>query len=156
MRKLIIVYVALIVAVIILAVFRAGIASILPFGGPKAEAQIGNQKVKIEVAKTPDAMEKGLSKRNSLPKDRGMLFIFKEKGKYEFWMRDMRFPLDIVYISDTTVVDVLENVPHKINDSPNLIKYAPKEAANYVLEVNAGRAKELGIKEGTTITFKGL
>ncbi|MBI4092025.1 MAG: DUF192 domain-containing protein [Candidatus Levybacteria bacterium] len=155
MKKLIAVYIALIIAVILLAVARTGGNFSLPnpFGG-NTEAQVGDKKINLILAKSDKDRVKGLSGRNNLAEDQGMLFIFEKKGKYGFWMRDMKFPLDIIYIDDNTVVYLVENVPAGAQ-APNLTIYVPDTDANRVLELNAGGAKKYGIKKGTKITFKG-
>jgi uncharacterized membrane protein (UPF0127 family) len=152
MRKLIIAYVVLIIAVILLAIVRTeGNFSLPnPFGG-NAEAQVGDKKIKLLVAKSDKDRQKGLSGRNSLPEDQGMLFVFEKKGKHGFWMRDMKFPLDIIFIDDNTVVHIVENAP-----AGDLRIYTPDTEVNRVLELNAGGAKKYGIKEGTKITFRGI
>ena len=156
MKKLIIVYVVLIIAVILLAVVRTGGNFPLPnpFKG-NAEAQVGDKKINLILAKSDKDRMKGLSGRNSLPEDQGMLFIFEKKGKYGFWMRDMKFPLDIIYMDDNTVVYLVENASAGAQ-APNLTIYTPDTEANRVLELNAGGAKKYGIKKGTKITFKGI
>jgi uncharacterized membrane protein (UPF0127 family) len=156
MKKLIIVYVVLIVAVILLAVTRAGgnLLSLLPL--KQATAEIGESKINLIVAKSDEDRIKGLSGRQSLDKNQGMLFVFDKKDKYSFWMKGMNFPLDIIYIDNTRVVDLFENVPNKIDNAPNLTHYIPSTPANYVLEVNAGEAKRLNIKKGTELTLKGI
>lgn len=156
MKKLIAVYVALIIAVILLAVARTGgnFSIPNPFRG-SAEAKIGDKKINLILAKSDKDRMKGLSGRNNLAEDQGMLFIFEKKGKYGFWMRDMKFPIDIIYIDDKTVVYLVESAPAG-SQAPNLTVYAPDTDVNRVLELNAGGAKKYGIKKGTKITFKGI
>lgn len=156
MKKLIAVYVILIIAVMLLAVVRTGGNFSLPnpFKG-NAEAQIGDKKINLLLAKSEKDRMKGLSGRNNLPEDQGMLFIFEKKGKYGFWMRDMKFPIDIIYIDNNTVVYLVENAPSGAQ-APNLTVYTPDSEANRVLELNAGGAKKYGIKKGTKITFAGI
>lgn len=155
MKKLILVYVVLIIAVILLAITRAGnIASILPFG-KTASAQIGKNKINLIVAKNDKDRIKGLSGRKNLGENEGMLFVFEKKDKHGFWMKEMLFPIDIIYIDDDTVVYIVENAPSRAQ-APNLTIYTPPEPANYVLETNAGIAKKFNIKKGTKITFKGI
>ena len=99
MKKLIIVYVVIIVLVIIFAIMRAGgnLGSLIPTFGPKATATTNGKEIKIILAKSDSEKTKGLSGRKDLPKDQGMLFIFDHKDKYGFWMKDMKFPIDIIY-----------------------------------------------------------
>ena len=156
MKKLIAVYVVLIIAVVLLAVVRTGGNFSLPnpFKG-NAEAQVGDKKINLILAKSDKDRMKGLSGRNSLPEDQGMLFIFEKKGKYGFWRRDMKFPIDIIYIDDNTVVYLVENASVGAQ-APNLTVYTPDTDVNRVLELNAGGAKKYGIKKGAKITFKDI
>jgi len=159
MKKLIIVYIVLIVAVILLAVVRGGgnLLSFIPVigGGTSATAEVGGNTLKLIVAKSEQDRMKGLSGRKSLPQDTGMLFVFEKKDRPGFWMKDMMFPIDIIYIDDTKVVYVVRNAPSSVQ-SPNLTVYRPESIANYVLEVNAGVADKLKIKEGTTIKLTNV
>lgn len=155
MKKIILVYIVLIIAVILLAITRAGnIASILPFG-KAATAEIGGNKINLIVAKSDQDRIKGLSGRKNLAENEGMLFVFEKKDKHGFWMKGMLFPIDIIFIDDDTVVYVVESAPSSAQ-SPNLTIYSPPEVVNYVLETNAGIAKKFNIKKGTKITFKGI
>ena len=156
MRKLIAVYVLLIVAVILLAIFRTGgnISLPNPFKG-SAQAQIGDKKIKLILAKSDKDRMKGLSGRNSLPEDQGMLFIFEKKGTYGFWMRDMKFNIDIIFIDDNKVVNIVENAPSSAQ-APNLTVYHPDSPVNRVLELNAGGAKKYDIKKGAKLNFTGI
>ncbi len=156
MKKLIIVYVVLIIAVILLFVVKTGgnPLSFINFGS-KATAEVGKNKVNLILAKTESERKKGLSGRKSLPQDQGMLFKFDSKAKYGFWMKDMLFPIDIIWLDDNTVVYVVKNAAPP-TQAPALVVYYPSKDANYVLELNAGQADKFGIKEGTTIKFTGV
>jgi uncharacterized membrane protein (UPF0127 family) len=81
----------------------------------------------------------------------GMLFIFQQKEQPEFWMKDMKFPLDIIFINDDTVTDITKNA--KPNDSPNRPRYKPTTNINYVLEVNAGDTDKKKIQVGDKVTI---
>jgi uncharacterized membrane protein (UPF0127 family) len=156
MRKLVIVYIVLIVAVILLAVFKAGgsLPSI-PFIG-KSEAEVNGKKIDLMLAKSVEQRMKGLSGREKLDENQGMLFIFDKKDKFSFWMRGMKFPIDIIYLDDDNVVYIVENAAVPENDTEVPQRYTPDKPSNRVLEINAGKAKELGIKVGTKINFKGI
>jgi len=166
MKKIIFLYLFLVLAVIALAVVKfTGIVSLFPGNSKsKPEAIINSAVFKIEIAKEAAAKEKGLSKRKSLDKDSGLLFIFDQKAKHQFWMKDMLFPIDIIYIAKTstdsittgTIVDIVENAKIPAKDTPpsSLEIYQPQKDADLVLEINAGLAKEKGIKIGDTVTLK--
>jgi uncharacterized membrane protein (UPF0127 family) len=85
-----------------------------------------------------------------------MLFIFETADQYSFWMKDMRFPLDLVWLSaDCVVVDITKGAPppepgQGLADLPT---YRPAEPAQYVLEINAGEAESAGIRIGDPVEF---
>src|SRR4051812_21812815 len=104
MKKLILVYVVLIIAVILLAVVKAGgkLPSFSFF--QKSEASVNDKKISLILAKSEKEKVKGLSGRKSIKDNEGMLFVFDKKDKYPFWMKGMQFPIDIIYIDDNRVV----------------------------------------------------
>ncbi len=119
-------------------------------------ATINNHKIKLIVAKNGEEQEIGLSKYSLLPKDEGMIFPFKSAGKYRFWMKNMKFPIDIVYIKNKKVVTVFENAQPPKNKAENPPIYEPTETADTVLEINAGLSKEYGIKKGAEIKYENF
>jgi len=116
----------------------------------KNTIDINGHILNIELAQTDQEKSKGLSGRKSLPDNSGMLFIFKEKSYPSFWMYDMNFPLDFIWISDETVVDITKDVanPDKGTKDSQLTLYSPIHPVNYVLEVNAGYCDKMGIEIG--------
>ena len=102
------------------------------------------------VASTSDQQALGLGQRDSLPADEGMLFPFANPGQYGFWMKDMRFSLDMVWIgTDKRVVDVSREVSP--STYPDVI-YPPSDVS-YVLELNAHSAEGFGIATSTKLVF---
>lgn len=115
------------------------------------EVQIREGLVKVEVVDTPATRERGLSGRPSLAKNEGMLFIFPIEDVYPFWMKDMLFPIDIIWISkERVVVDIVPDL------SPDTYPtaFSPHGSALYVLETAAGFAKEHSIQVGDRVLFK--
>ncbi len=112
--------------------------------------KIRDRVFKIELAVTDAEKEKGLGYRDTLPADSGMLFLFRDKTQYSFWMKGMRFPLDIIWILDDTIVDITHNAP--VATGTEMPSYIPKSAVNKVLEINAGLAGKYGIQIGDTVT----
>lgn len=111
---------------------------------------VGTTPLLVEVANTDAERQQGLSDRASLPQRRGMLFIFANPGNYGFWMKDMRFAIDIVWIDAAgVVVTIADNV------SPDTYpqSYHSTAPAQYVLEVPAGFAKKQGIALGTKVVI---
>ena len=118
--------------------------------GPKL--QINNQVFTIELALTEPQQRQGLSGREMLPENHGMLFVYPGKNMYSFWMKDMKFALDFIWIDDTTVVDITKNVlPPTITG--NTLTVMPNQQVNRILELNAGTVDRVGIKKGDTVTF---
>jgi len=102
----------------------------------------------VEVADTPEKRTQGLSGRESVPDDYGMLFIFDENAKHGFWMKDMRAPIDIIWIAENSVIVHIE---HEVEPSTYPNVFTPQAPALYVLETKAGYAKEHGWSEGMSV-----
>jgi uncharacterized membrane protein (UPF0127 family) len=84
--------------------------------------------------------------------NQAMLFAFKQPGQYAFWMKDMKFPIDMVWIgADSKVVGYYNNISP--STYPDKFENETSRPAKYVLEIKALRAKELGIKLGTPVSF---
>ena len=105
------------------------------------------QRFTVELAETQEKQALGLMFRDSLPDDHGMLFVFPSEGLRRFWMKNTRIPLDIMYFDgDLKLVSVSENVqPCR---TPHCPSYPSTGPARYVLELNAGKAAELGLQPG--------
>ncbi len=109
--------------------------------------------IKVEVADTSQKRSLGLGKRLGLEKEWGMLFVFKNRKKHSFWMKDMNFALDIVWLDNFRIIYIHRNVqPVKVGEK--LIIIEPPEPANFVLEVAAGLSSELGLKKGDRLEYK--
>lgn len=124
---------------------------------PQTEiVKIGKATLKVEIADTPEKRGKGLSGRENLATDSGMLFLFNNPDIQRFWMKDMRIPLDIIWIRDNKVVDLLNNIaPPKPNTrDQDLTIYQPREAVDKVLEVNGGFINFFNVHLGDTIEVK--
>ncbi len=100
---------------------------------------------RVEVARTPEEAARGLMFRSELPAGRGMLFVFENEAARVFWMKNVSFPLDLVWMNqDLEVVGVTLAVPPCARDPcPRFASPAP---VKFVLEVNAGEAS--GLKLG--------
>lgn len=97
--------------------------------------EIGGKTIIIELADTPAERERGLSGKESLPEGHGLLFIFDKPDLYGFWMKEMNFPIDVVWLDESmVVVDIEKNVTP---DSFPHIFYPPRPV-KYVLETNVG------------------
>lgn len=115
---------------------------------------LNGHQIKVEIADTPAKQARGLSGRESLAENFGMLFIFFEPKVQRFWMKDMKFPIDIIWISQTAdgdrVVGFVENAPVPVSEN-NLEIFSSPENVDKVLEINAGLVKKWGIKVGDKI-----
>lgn len=112
------------------------------------KAVINGQELKLEIASTDAERKLGLGGREGICQNCGMLFLFSQKGQYNFWMKDMRFPLDIVWILDDKVVYFEKNVD---SDFSGILR--PQTEADKVLELNTGKAQELNLKIGDQINL---
>ena len=102
------------------------------------------------VADTDQLREKGLGDRLSLEKNSGMLFFFDQPATYGFWMKDMNFPIDIIWVDgQKKVVGVAPAVP--TSTYPSI--FSPPSAISFVLEVNSGSAARFGIVTGIRLTW---
>ncbi len=130
-------------------------ASPSPTPTPRGPAVvIGSTVFDAELAIAPAERVKGLSGRDSLPPQTGMLFIFETGEATAFWMRGMRFPLDFVWISkDCAVADITHHAPAPENDSTDLPTYESAAQAAYNFEINAGEAEKYGIEVGDPVLF---
>lgn len=125
----------------------------LPASPAFKQVTINGNTLKVEVADTQAKRNKGLSGRDSLASDSGMLFIFQSTDKHSFWMKSIKFPLDFIWIRNNIVVDFLQNTqpPQPNQQDLALTVYAPKVPVDMVLEVNAGIINKFNMKEGDSI-----
>ena len=112
--------------------------------------KIGEQKIKVEVASTSENQEKGLSGREKIGENEGMLFVFKNSGEHLFWMKDMNFPIDIIWLNEEKKIVFL-----KENVSPDTFPetFSSEKNSKYVLEVMAGFSQKNNLQEGETVQF---
>lgn len=125
----------------------------------KKIVRLGNVQIEVEIAKTQEQRKAGLSNRDRLDEGKGMLFVFEEKGvKPVFWMKDVKFPIDIIWISEGKVVEITANVPVALASTPEnkLPRYSPLQTIDYVLEISAREAAKKGIKVGDSVELPSL
>lgn len=110
--------------------------------------KIAGQTLKTELALTPDAQNRGLSGRIGLAEDESMLFIFDHPDRYSFWMKDMNFPIDIIWIDkDFKIVFIKKNVmPETYPEG-----FKPTKDALYVLEVVSGFSEKNNLSGGDSV-----
>lgn len=116
----------------------------------KTVIRVGKSELITEIADTPSEHRQGLSGRENLEKNRAMLFVFEQTGFHGFWMKDMKFSLDIVWLNDDKeIIKIIKSLAP--NSYPKV--YKPEQASRYVLEMPAGSADDLGIRVGQTIDW---
>lgn len=148
---------------LVLGVFVLGIALIVASSGPgnyltcqviyreDMKVRTDSKALKAEVADSLAEQGKGLGGRDCIDEDQAMLFILDRTGQHAFWMKDMKFPIDIIWLSeDKRVVQIQANI------SPDSYPQTFKndKPAKYVLELKAGQASRLGLAEGSTLRFQ--
>lgn len=114
-----------------------------------ASVQIAGKTFRAERITSSVDQAKGLGGRNGLCSDCAMLFLFDKSDYYAFWMKDMRFPIDIIWIDGNRVVFIAHNVTPDATST-----LTPPVAADKVLEVNAGTAEQFGISLGSFVHIR--
>jgi uncharacterized protein len=101
-----------------------------------------------------EQMSKGLAVKNQLKENEAMFFVFEKPGRYSFWMKDMKFPIDVFWLdSDGKVVYIKENMQPCIS-TIICILYTPNTDSQYVLETVAGFTQRHNVSVGTNIDFE--
>lgn len=109
--------------------------------------------LQVELMVKDEDRAMGVMFRPSLPEDRGLLFVFEQPDFHGFWMKNCRFPIDMVWLdSDHRVVHIAESVPPCTKDP--CPTYAPMRKASFVLEVNAGQARREKAVIGSLLEFE--
>lgn len=116
-------------------------------------AMINQQTIYLEIADAQSKIQQGLSSRENLPEDWGMLFVFKKTANYTFWMSQMKFDLDFVFLKNDQVVALREKVPHPQAEEPPITIQIP-EKFNRVLELNSGTIAKLSVKVNDQIIYR--
>ncbi|MEK7192050.1 MAG: DUF192 domain-containing protein [Patescibacteria group bacterium] len=119
---------------------------------PIREIIIGGHIFQVEIADDVFSRSQGLSNRESLEPDRGMLFIFEQPASQSFWMKNMKFPLDIIWIKNGKIIGLEKNVPPDASPMPRV--YPSPSQVDQVLEINAGKADDLNMEIGEMVTLK--
>ncbi len=110
---------------------------------------LAGQSLNIEIVSSTIATTKGLSGRDPFDDSYGMLFHFNDLKQRSFWMNDMKFPIDIIWIADSKVVGISKNVP-LYEDNEITIRKSPG-AVNEVLEVNGGWSDRYNLEIGDSL-----
>lgn len=119
----------------------------------RADIVVGETTLDVQLATTPSLQQLGLGYRNGLDEGTGMLFVFSEAGDRTFWMKGMRFCLDIVWIEGGEIQGAAENVcpdPEGTSDGDRA-RFSSPVPVTYVLEVPGGWLAANGYGTGTTV-----
>ena len=114
------------------------------------ELSVDGKTFVVEIADTSYLQMKGLSGHKPLAENQGMFFVFPDQSIHSFWMKDMLFPLDIIWISQDLKISHIEK-----NLSPETYPtaYGTSTLSQYVLEISAGLTEKYNIKIGDSIIF---
>lgn len=119
---------------------------------PTVEVRAGSGVYQVTIADTDQERNKGLSGVDALSPNGGLLMIYESDAQWGIWMKDMKIPLDIVWLNkDKQIVYIVKNVPPEFSTSTTP---SPKSPARYVLELPQGSVETAGIKTGQTVTFE--
>ncbi len=154
MNKTIIVISILIVIVIFLAVAAVYLK---PFdsGTVKKNLTVGNQTFEVGIADNMVNRTQGLSGRSYLDEKEGLLFLFSFPRNSGFWMKGMKFAIDIVWINDGEVIGFSENLqPQPGKSIFSLPIYYPPDSVDQVLEINAGAVSKYNLKIGDIVSLE--
>ena len=125
----------------------------------QASVRIGGEvSYTVDVADEAEERYQGLSGRKAMAGDEGMLFIFEEEAQRQFWMKEMQFPLDIIWIDgQCRLIDVAADVPIPPSnaESGDIPRVQSPSPTKYVLELNAGEWASAGLSAGDRIEFLG-
>lgn len=102
----------------------------------------------MEIVDSSEEMELGLGGRKDICDNCGMMFVFLEKGKHSFWMKNMEFPLDILWLENGKIIWIEKNISEYSKKT-----FSPLIYSDRVLEIKAGTVDRLGIKEGDVIIW---
>lgn len=118
------------------------------FATKAAYASFNGNAIDLEVATSTEDQERGLSGRMSIPDDYGMLFVFQKADRWGFWMKDMKVPIDMYWLSDKGAVVYLQTDVSP-DTYPNV--FYPSQPVRYVLETRAGYGREHRIRLGSAL-----
>ena len=116
----------------------------------KGEMKIHSESIFVDIADNNCKRELGLSRKNTLGEDEGMFFTFEKTGNYEFWMKDMNFPIDVLWVDEDFNIVGIEN-SLATSTYPNI--FGGNYFSKYVLELSAGNSQKNKIKVGDKIVF---
>jgi uncharacterized protein len=120
----------------------------------KVNITVNGKNLIADVSATNEQRTKGLTVKNTLTENEAMLFVFENEANHKFWMKDMKFPIDIIWISDDKRVVDIENNLQPCNSGPFCSTYEPDGDSLYVLETVSGFAQKYGVAKDTLVEFE--
>lgn len=135
---------AIVIGVVLVVLVYTGYKKAYPLHTP-------NKNYKVIVSNTEAMRTKGLSGKTELQKNTVMLFVFEKPDYYGIWMKDMQFPIDIVYLNEQ--YEVISYYDHIVPETYPTIFY-PEKLATYILEMNAGEREKSGLDKGVKVYYK--
>lgn len=137
--------------IITLAVAIAGVFLWMRLNDTSQVLKLGGQSFEAIVLQTDAERQKGLSGSKNLPRNQAMVFDFEADSKWGIWMKDMNYPIDIVWIDrDHKIVHIVQDA--QPSSYPETI-FRPDTDSRYVIELASGTIKNTGVKKGDSITF---
>ena len=152
LRKTIFISINVSLCIIQLFTFNQSFAEEIVYSHAIVTTSTGEE-IPVEVADTLKKRSLGLGKRTSLKKGWGMLFVFEKRKPHRFWMKDMQFPLDIIWLDNHRIVHVIHNAKPSNSRDETEVMTSPVPV-NFVLEIAAGRSAKLRLKIGQRMKFK--
>lgn len=123
-----------------------------PANLPEGQVEIRGKQIAVEIADSRAEQAKGLGERDGLAWGSGMYFPYPRPGFYSFWMKGMRFSIDIVFLREDRIVDLFPHVAFEPGGNGPTIR--PRSLADAVLEVPAGFAAANGWQIGDRVRFE--
>ncbi len=123
----------------------------VPFWMEQYTIAVDDTPIVVEVADNPQQHKRGLSGRNGLARGHGMLFLMEESGTPGFWMKDMKFPVDIIWIDEKGII---VDVSPAISPDTYPALYYPKTPVRFVLETESGFIQEHSISIGNRVSLR--
>jgi len=141
------------VAVLVVILIMTGLLRYQQAGFGKGSVTIGDgPAIPVEIAASDTTRERGLSGRESMEPESGMLFLFAAPDRYVFWMKGMEFPLDAIWMREGEIVDITTGL-EPAAEGGAIPFFSPMDKADSVLEVPAGFAARHGLKLGLPVKF---
>jgi uncharacterized membrane protein (UPF0127 family) len=115
------------------------------------QVTINNHIFNLAIAKTDTEKKIGLSKYRNIPQNFGMLFPFGKPDYYSFWMKNMKFPIDIIFIRNNKIVTIFKNASPPKSNNELLPIYRNQNLSDTVLEINTGLSDKYNFKTGDLV-----